>query len=328
MCYISIIIPVYNTEKYIERCLQSVLAQTYQQFEIIIVDDGSTDGSIEICKKYALKISKIKIVQIKNSGQSVARNVGIKNASGDYICFVDSDDWIDCFLLEKAVSCFQLYDCDIVKFTSTITSLEQTKLASKDYDIEIYNASGALHEYFFGDEKKLRVQVWSGIYKKTLFHNLEFPRGKVFEDSYVTPQLLAKAQKTVYVGYPGYFYFMRPESTMHIGITESKIAAYDIYKVLFGKICKKFPEYENYLCEKWVYQYIYTYVSLLTAEGKICPNNIKWKKRIYTELKSDRKFLLSKKLSPSCRKQLKLFLLSPRIFNICINIANMKSKRK
>src|SRR5699024_419964 len=133
-------------------------------------------------------------------------------------------------------------------------SLEQSKLESKDYDIEVYNASGALHEYFFGDEKKLRVQVWSGIYKKTLFHNLEFARGKVFEDSYVTPQLLAKAQKTVYVGYPGYFYFMRPESTMHIGITESKIAAYDIYKVLFGKICKKFPEYEDYLCEKWIYQ--------------------------------------------------------------------------
>ena len=328
MYYISIIIPVYNTEKYIERCLRSILAQTYQQFEIIIVDDGSTDGSIEICKKYALKTSKIKIVQIKNSGQSVARNVGIKNASGDYICFVDSDDWIDRLLLEKAVSCFHSYSCDIVKFTSIITSLEQSKLESKDYDIEVYNASGALHEYFFGDEKKLRVQVWSGIYKKTLFHNLEFPRGKVFEDSYVTPQLLAKAQKTVYVGYPGYFYFMRPESTMHIGITESKIAAYDIYKVLFGKICKKFPEYENYLCEKWIYQYIYTYVSLLTAEGKICPNNIKWKKRIYTELKSDRKFLFSKKLSPSCRKQLKLFLLSPRIFNICINIANVKAKRK
>lgn len=328
MCYISIIIPVYNTEKYIERCLQSVLAQTYQQFEIIIVDDGSTDGSIEICKKYAFKTSQIKIIQIKNSGLSVARNVGIRNASGDYICFVDSDDWIDCFLLEKAVSCFHSYDCDIVKFTSTITSLEQTKLDSKDYDIEIYNTSGALHEYFFGDEKKLRVQVWSGIYKKSLFRNLEFPRGKAFEDSYVTPQLLAKAQKIVYIGYPGYFYFMRAESIMHIGITESKIAAYDIYKVLYGKICKKFPEYENYLCEKWAYQYIYTYISLLTMEGKICPNSIKWKKRIYTELKSDRKFLLSKKLSPSCRRQLKLFLLSPRIFNICINIANVKSKRK
>ena len=328
MYYISIIIPVYNTEKYIERCLQSVLAQTYQQFEIIIVDDGSTDKSIEICKKYALKTSKIKIVQIKNSGQSVARNVGIKNALGDYICFVDSDDWIDCRLLEKSVSCLHTYNCDIVKFTSIITSSEQSKLESKDYDIEVYNASGALYEYFFGDEKKLRVQVWSGIYKKTLFHNLEFPRGKVFEDSYVTPQLLAKAQKTVYVGYPGYFYFMRAESTMHIGVTESKIAAYDVYKVLYEKICKKFPEYEDYLCEKWVYQYIYTYTSLLTAEGKICPNSIKWKKKIYTELKSDQKFLLSKKLSPSCCKQLKLFLLSPRIFNICINIVNMKLKRE
>ena len=328
MYYISIIIPVYNTEKYIERCLRSILAQTYQQFEIIIVDDGSTDGSIEICKKYALKTSKIKIVQIKNSGQSVARNVGIKNASGDYICFVDSDDWIDCLLLEKAVSCFHSYSCDIVKFTSIITSLEQVKPESKDYDIEVYNASGALQEYFFGDEKKLRVQVWSGIYKKSLFHNLEFPRGKVFEDSYVTPQLLAKAQKIVYVGYPGYFYFMRAESTMHIGVTESKIAAYDVYKVLYENICKKFPEYEDYLCEKCVYQYIYTYTSLLTAEGKRCPNSIKWKKRIYTELSKDQKFFLSKKLSPSCRKQLKLFLLSPRIFNIYINIVNMKLKRK
>ena len=328
MYYISIIIPVYNTEKYITRCLQSILAQTYQDFEIIIVDDGSSDNSINICKEYAMKSSKIRIIQIENSGLSVARNIGIKNAKGNYICFIDSDDYIDLFLFEKVVSCLQSYECDIVKFTSIVTSGEDIKKESPNYDVEIYNTSEALREYFYGNEIKLRVQVWSGVYNKSLFINLEFPPGKAFEDSYITPQLLAKAQKIVYMGYPGYFYFMRADSIMHTGITESKIAAYDVYKVLYEKVCKNFPEFENYICEKWVYQYIYTYIKLLTEDGKACSNSREWKRRIYKELLKDRKFLLSKKLNESCRKQLRLFLLSPRIFNISINFVNWKLRRK
>ncbi|OLR62166.1 hypothetical protein BHF69_05400 [Anaerostipes sp. 992a] len=334
MDYVSIIIPVYNTEMYLERCLQSVLAQTYLNFEVIIVDDGSTDGSIEICKKFALKSPKIKIIQIANSGVSVARNIGIKNSSGDYICFIDSDDFIDRFLLERVISCFRLYNCDIVKFNSIITSQDKTDQTNqtnqdvKNYVVEVYNTSDAVYEYFHGKEKKLKVQVWSGIYKKELFSNIEFPIGKAYEDSYVTPQLLVKGQKIVYLNYPGYFYFMRSDSLMHTGITESKIASYDIYKILYDIVCKLFPEYEDYICEKWVYQYIYTYKKLLSTEGKIYPNSYEWRKRIYKELHADKKFLLTKALSKSCRKQLNLFLLSPRLFKICIDFMDMKSKRK
>lgn len=328
---ISIIIPVYNTEMYIKRCLQSILTQTYQNFEIIIVDDGSTDRSIEICKEFALKSRKIKILHIENSGVSAARNIGIRHSTGNYICFIDSDDFIDCFLFEKVISCFTMYNCDMVKFGATIVHNSENKIVYdvKNCNVEIFNTSNALQEYFYGNEKKLKVQVWSGVYRKELFKNIEFPIGKAYEDSYVTPHLIVKSEIIVYLDYPGYFYYMRSASIMHTGLTESKIAAYDLYKILFDVVCKPFPEYENFICEKWVYQYIYTYRSIIKSRRGYIVNRA-WRKKIYKELWKQKKFLLQKEIGDSCRKQLYLFLLSPLVFNICIDFMDMdmKSKRK
>ena len=116
---VSVVIPVYNVEKYLPKCIDSVINQTYQNLEIILVDDGSTDSSGVICDKYAQTDSRIKVIHQANSGQGSARNNGMDNASGEYLIFVDSDDYIHPQLTEKSVEAFELYDTDIVLYSSS-----------------------------------------------------------------------------------------------------------------------------------------------------------------------------------------------------------------
>lgn len=120
---ISIILPVYNTEKYLERCINSIVNQSYNDLEIIIIDDGSTDGSARICDEWREKDSRIKVIHKQNEGVSVARNTGLEISKGDFIFFIDSDDYINNnYLLEKLMSVQKRYQCDIVKYTAIIST--------------------------------------------------------------------------------------------------------------------------------------------------------------------------------------------------------------
>lgn len=326
MQYVSIIVPVYNTANYLDRCLQSIIDQTYENFEVIIVDDGSTDNSNIICKEYINRDKRFKYYYIQNSGVSVARNTGIQNASGQFLLFVDSDDHIDRYLLEKLVKCQRSYDCDIVKYSATISSDINAPMNQPKNQTKIYTSKEALEEYFYGDETKIKVQIWSGLYKKSLFVNLEFPAGKIYEDSYITPRLLASSSKIVYLDYPGYMYYLREGSIMHSGLSKEKILAYDLYKYLYcylkDVVC---PELIDLIVEKWVYQYIYIYRQIVKEKRNISDSKY-WLKKIYSELKEDEKFLLKQHIATSCKKQLKLFLVSPRLFNFYIDILEHKGE--
>lgn len=323
---ISIIIPMYNVLPYIKRCIESILMQTYNNFEVIIVDDGSTDGSDIVCINFAKADKRIRYIRIENSGVSVARNVGVDNAKGSFLMFVDSDDYIDRNLLKVIYAIQVKYNCDLVKFNSTITSIYKDEMDHYTENVTIYNSEEALHEYFYGNEVKLKVQVWSGLYKKELFNHINFPKRKNYEDSYITPIVLGRSTKTVYIDYPGYFYFMRSNSIMHSALNEEKIAAYDLYRFLYFNINTDDIELKNLLVQKWVYQFIYVY-RLLKKEGKHLNQQKYWLKRIYGELRSDCKKLLGMSLSITCRFQLILFLVSPNLFNFLINCFELRGKK-
>ena len=324
MKFISIIVPVYNTASLVTRCLQSILKQTYKNFEIIIVDDGSTDGSDEICKEITKKDWRIKYIRINNSGVSVARNMGIEQAKGDFLLFIDSDDYIDNYLLEKIIFCQEKYNCDVVKFSATISNEDNCDIFTNNEDIEIYTSQDALKEYFYGDGTKIKVQIWSGLYKKELFEDIRFPVGKIYEDGYVTPKILARSSKIVFLDYPGYVYYMREGSYMHSTLSNEKIAAYDLYKDIYPIVCNNYPVFKKLIIEKWIFQYIYTYRTIKKDSNYTFIQKKKWYKKIYNELLVDQNFLLQQDLSNSCKRQLKLFLFSPILFNLYIDFVELR----
>lgn len=195
---VSIIVPVYNVEKFLPECLDSLINQTIKDIEIICVNDGSKDNSLTILQKYAQKDSRIKIIDQQNQGISAARNSGMKTASGEFIGFVDSDDWVDLNYYEKLYNAAKKFDSDIAvgDFIREGKVLKSKKLKFKS------------ETFYQGMEDKFKQilvpklnYVWNKIYKHDFLKkvNLPFPVGRVYEDMYWTPQILFYANGIVTV---------------------------------------------------------------------------------------------------------------------------------
>lgn len=184
---ISVIIPVYNVKKYLAECLDSVLNQTFQDFEIICVDDGSTDNSLDILKKYAEKDKRIKIFSQKNKGLSGARNTGLENISGEYCYFLDSDDYIENDLFEYAMKVFDTFDIDYFAFRS-LPFGEDDEITQSVDDMRNYLRlkRDGLFDLDFEIGLNTNIQVWSKIFKTSIIknNNLKFIEGLLYEDIY------------------------------------------------------------------------------------------------------------------------------------------------
>lgn len=174
---ISVIIPVYNVEKYLNKSIESVIKQTYKELEIILVDDGSTDSSGKICDEFAQKDDRIKVIHKKNGGLSDARNAGISEAKGKYLGFIDSDDYIDKNFYEILYNVLKKYNSDIsiCKHRETYTDYEEntSKLEIKE---QVFNTEQALKELLLFGE--VNNYAWNKLYKKELFNEINYPVGK------------------------------------------------------------------------------------------------------------------------------------------------------
>ena len=190
---ISVIIPVYNVKPYIRQCLDSVIRQSYKNLEIILVDDGSTDGSGEICNQYAEKDSRIRVIHQSNRGLSEARNAGLELATGKYIMFVDSDDWVEPDFCRIPYELSEKHSADIVIFPFRKAETwkqpkryrESDGLKNKNRALWLLHHSGA-------------AAVWNKLYKKELFLEIRFPADRVYEDIAVTHKLILKAERIYY----------------------------------------------------------------------------------------------------------------------------------
>lgn len=215
MAKISIIIPVYNVKRYLRKCIDSILAQTFTDYEVILVNDGSTDGSEEICAQYAMNDSRIIVVNQSNGGLSAARNTGLKIACGEYIAFVDSDDWIhkDMYriLYENSIK----HDADIVMCGFSLTSSERvSEIIPLRPGVEILTNKEALLNLSQKSTFVKMVVVWNKLYKKELWKKLRYPEGFINEDNYVSYKLLYNSNKVVLVEAAMYYYRQRANSIM------------------------------------------------------------------------------------------------------------------
>ncbi|MFZ7133255.1 MAG: glycosyltransferase family 2 protein [Eubacteriales bacterium] len=213
---ISIIVPIYKVEKYLHRCVDSILNQIYKNLEIILVDDGSPDNCGSICDEYKTKDYRIKVIHKKNGGLSDARNAGLELVNGDYICFLDSDDWIHEEYISKLYHLLIKTNSDISVCNFIRTSTENILI--NNFNEEIYEFSNveALGQFI----DKLYVQMvvsWGKLYKKKLFNNIRFPVGRIHEDEFITYKLIYKANKIVFSTAQLLYYWQRNESIMGVG---------------------------------------------------------------------------------------------------------------
>ncbi len=211
---ISVIAPVYNVENYIDKCVTSIVNQTYNNLEIILVDDGSTDSSGNKCDEWMRKDSRVVVVHKKNGGLSSARNLGIDVAKGEYLVFVDSDDVIHkemISVLKKAVD-FNKSDmayCDL-KIVNEDESIKEGNVA-KDITYLNYSTSEFIKDWY-DENEVIHTVAWNKIYKKDLFSKIRYPEGKLHEDEFTTYKVALLAKRITYVNEQLYFYMQRGNS--------------------------------------------------------------------------------------------------------------------
>lgn len=220
---ISIIVPVYNVESYLKQCIDSILAQSYKNLEIILVDDGSTDRSGQICDQYAEKDSRIHVVHKANGGLSSARNAGLKICHGDYLGFVDSDDYIDPDMYKVLLDNLFQEDADISACEFYWTYSDYTESSGNENAYFIFPGKEAAKSLFVHSKTfsiGVKRVVWNKLYRRNVFfpgkgNNIIFPEKKFGEDNYVTPMVLYHARRVVYSGRNLYFYRQREGSLVH-----------------------------------------------------------------------------------------------------------------
>jgi len=224
---ITIVVPIYNVSKYLVECIESIIYQTYNNIEIILVDDGSYDGSSDICDKFEKKDSRIRVIHKTNGGLSDARNVGIKNAKGKYICFIDSDDIISKYYLEKLYNAIYESQADISvgNFTNFKDTKEINDIECKKALLEINNGKESIKK-IYNKKTYLKMTVaWNKLYKTELFSNILYDKGKIHEDESTTYKILYKANKVVIISDIIYYYRYVPNSITNQKISIKKLDA-------------------------------------------------------------------------------------------------------
>ena len=278
---VSIIVPVYNVEKYLEKCLDSLVNQTFKNIEIIIVNDGSTDNSEKIINKYCQKYHNIRNIYIENHGQGFARNIGMKNATGDYFMFVDSDDYVDKTIVQKLVSAIANSDIAVCNIYKVINNKKKLFINYHNYQDDQIN----LMLSHPGPVAKL--------YNKSVLNNIRFLENVYYEDLSFTPLVAINTKKISYVNEALYYYIIHDNSTMQQNKFNPKMD--DIFKVM-DYLSLKLHDYKEELqylyIEHLLYSAVLRYIDFPKCNDRLKKINLiiksmpNWNQNKYYKLKS------------------------------------------
>lgn len=225
---ISVIVPVYKVEKYLVRCVESILNQTYSNIEIILVDDGSPDNCPKLCDEYAAKDSRIRVIHKPNGGLSSARNAGMEQVTGEFVGFVDSDDWVQPTMYENCLSLIMDNNADIVQVGRHVSYGEKLdKSGEPKPKITIYNGKDGLQYYMESSTQTGSYAVWRCLYKTNLIRDLKFREGKINEDMDYNYKAFDRADRIVVTTEKLYSYFQNIESISNGGLNRKDFDLYD-----------------------------------------------------------------------------------------------------
>ncbi|MBR2140370.1 MAG: glycosyltransferase family 2 protein [Phascolarctobacterium sp.] len=221
---LSIIVPVYKVEQYIHKCVDSILNQTFTDFELILVDDGSPDNCGAICDEYALKDERVRVIHKENGGLSDARNFGLKDAKGEYVSFIDSDDWLDLDLYSDVLGYTDKNSLDVVCFDVYEVKGEKIKYNNRFNENKVFNGKDALYK-ILTDE--IDNSACDKVYKRALWDGVEFPVGRCFEDVATIYKVFHKSKL---VGYykRAYYYYVKREGSI-VATSFNAVKRYDYF---------------------------------------------------------------------------------------------------
>ncbi|MEE1035337.1 MAG: glycosyltransferase family 2 protein [Agathobacter sp.] len=271
---ISVIVPVYNMENYLEKCLNSIVRQTYSDLEIIIIDDGSKDNSSIIYNKFKRQDSRILIIKKSNGGLSDARNFGIINSTGKYICFIDSDDYVEADYIEKMYNAIKKYNADICCCGKIIEKKGKKIYANVNSEF-LVNSVDALKLYL--QKKEIDNSAWDKLYKRDLFKDVEFPVGRYYEDIGTIYKLFIASNNIVHIKNPLYHYVIREESISHEKYSEKQLDSLYMTKTAVKDITMIYPQLTEYATAYYALELLTTLRRIYHSLGK---------KEIYTKYNS------------------------------------------
>lgn len=286
---ISVILPIYNVEKYIDRCLNSVLRQTYTNIEIILVDDGSTDNCQKICDEYAKNDNRIKVIHKKNGGLSDARNAGIKIAKGKYITLIDSDDYVENDYVEFLYSLIKESNAEISICSHTVLYENGTKLEKATHENSILDPKTTLKRILYDDG--IDLSAWAKMYKKELFDTVQYPKGRLFEDAATTYLLIDQCDKIAIGSESKYYYIIRSNSITTKSFSPKKMQLIDSTKEMCEYVKDKYPDLEKAADRRLMYAYLSTLSQLANSKDKYP----KEQKELMKYIKENRKRILKDK---------------------------------
>ena len=282
---ISVIVPIYNVEEYLKKCIDSIINQTYTNIEIILVDDGSTDNCGTICDEYSQKDDRIKVIHKENGGLSDARNAGIEIATGKFLTFIDSDDFIEEGYIELLYNTIEEYDADL--------SIASHRVI---YDKTIMDKS--TNEEFCGDSKLILEKIlyddgvdlsaWGKLYKVELFKEVRYPKDRLFEDSATTYKLIDLSNKIAVCSKPVYNYVIREKSITNNTFSEKKLDLITSTKEMTDFIEEKYPDLKK-ACNR---RLMYSYLSTLTQLAKSGDENKEAEQELLNYIKENKKEVL------------------------------------
>lgn len=307
---ISVIIPIYNLSEYLSKSIESVLAQTYKNFEIIAVDDGSIDNSGELLKEYAKRDGRVKPISKKNGGVSSARNLGIEKSAGEYIFFLDGDDWLEPNALEKL--CESAYKFDIIQ--AAYVNIYEDGLQESPKDVyfvneEISNNEQMLSYYFLA---KIQESSWNKLYKRTAIGDIRFNEGLcVGEDSTFVYNVLKRTKSVKLIKDITYYYYIREGSCMHEVIGDKHFSIMQLRDKQFVDANKTKELFEGFIF-RYAKDIFYLIHGILEVEKSKYENRLpELRKRI---LKEKRFILTSKHLNSRFKIGVLILWFAPRLF--------------
>ena len=289
---ITIVVPVYNVEKYLKKCIESIINQTYKNLEIILVDDGSPDNCGKICDDYKKQDSRIKVIHKKNGGLSDARNAGIDIANGEYITFIDSDDYIDDDYVELLYNAIVKDKTDMVISSHKVIYDNGTILEKETGERSILNSKEVLKRILY--DEGIDLSAWAKLYKIELFRKVRYPKGRLFEDAATTYKLVDKCKNISIVSKSTYNYMIRENSITNLNFSEKKLDLIKSTEEMCDYVQNKYPDLEI-ACNR---RLMYAYLSTLTQLARSKKRFPKEEKILMDYIKENRKKILKDKRVP------------------------------
>lgn len=244
---IAIIIPAYNVEKYIERCLDSVISQTFSRFEALLIDDGSTDETGKICDEYAKRDNRIRVLHKKNGGLSDARNYGLDHLSEsiEYVSFIDSDDWVSPCYIENLYNAIQITGSSISveQFREVFVEDGLQEVTDQLINLRTLDRNSYLEDLLY--QKNTEICAWAKMYSRTIFTELRYPNGKLYEDIPTTYQAVKSSKRIALIDNCDYYYFQRRDSIQNRGFDRRKLDCVKHCHELMVNVKEDFPKLSN-----------------------------------------------------------------------------------